>query len=49
VQIRALLDRDMKGIRIAWSHDLGPPVEADVESATGYAVRVPDFAPSLSR
>ncbi len=29
-QIRALLDRDLGGIRIAWSPDLGLPVEPDV-------------------
>jgi len=29
-QIRAVLDRDMTGIRIAWSPDLGLPVEPDV-------------------
>jgi amidase len=29
-EIRALLDRDLKGIRIAWSPDLGLPVEPEV-------------------
>jgi amidase len=29
-QIRALLDRDLAGIRVAWSPDLGLPVEPDV-------------------
>jgi amidase len=29
-QIRALLDRDLAGIRVAWSPDLGVPVEPDV-------------------
>jgi amidase len=28
--IRALLDRDLKGMRVAWSPDLGLPVEPDV-------------------
>ena len=29
-QIRALLDRDLAGVRVAWSPDLGLPVEPDV-------------------
>jgi amidase len=29
-QVRELLDRDVSGIRIAWSPDLGLPVESDV-------------------
>ncbi len=55
-QIRALLDRDMKDIRIAWSSDLGLPVESDVLDVLAPARRVleglgsavVDAAPDLS-
>jgi amidase len=39
-QVRALLDRDLKGIRIAWSPDLGLPVEPDVLEVLAPARRV---------
>jgi amidase len=39
-QIRTLLDQDLTGIRIAWSPDLGQPVEADVLEALGPARQV---------
>src|SRR5215472_246650 len=39
-QIRALLGRDLKGIRIAWSPDLGLPVEADVREVLAPARQV---------
>ncbi len=55
-QIRALLDRDMTGIRIAWSPDLGLPVEPDVLAVLAPARQVLaslggdviDAAPDLS-
>ncbi len=55
-QIGALLDRDLDGLRIAWSPDLGLPVEPDVvqvlaparEVLTGLGGRVTDAAPDLS-
>ena len=39
-QIRALLDRDLAGIRVAWSRDLGVPVEPDVLAALAPARQV---------
>jgi amidase len=55
-QIRALLDRDMKGMRIAWSPDLGLPVEPEVlrtlaparHVLTGLGSEVVDATPDLS-
>jgi amidase len=55
-QIRALLDRDLDGIRIAWSPDLGLPVEPDVLDAlaparhvlAGLGGEVIDAMPDLS-
>jgi amidase len=55
-QIRALLDRDLTGIRVAWSPDLGLPVERDVldvlrparQVLAGLASEVIDAAPDLS-
>ena len=55
-QIRALLDRDLKGIRIAWSRDLGLPVEPDVlevlaparQVLAGLGCEVTDAEPDLS-
>lgn len=55
-QIGALLDRDLGGLRIAWSPDLGLPVEPDVlqvlaparEVLAGLGGRVTDTAPDLS-
>jgi len=55
-QIGALLDRDFGGLRIAWSPDLGLPVEPDVlevlaparEILAGLGARVTDAAPDLS-
>ncbi len=39
-QILALLDRDLTGVRIAWSADLGLPVESDVLDVLGPARQV---------
>ena len=39
-EIGALLDRDMKGIRVAWSPDLGLPVEPEVLEALAPARQV---------
>jgi amidase len=39
-QIRALLDRDLAGVRVAWSPDLGVPVEPDVLAVLAPARRV---------
>jgi amidase len=55
-QIGALLDRDLSDLRIAWSPDLGLPVEPDVlrvlaparEVLAGLGGRVTDAAPNLS-
>jgi len=55
-QIPALLDRDLTGIRIAWSRDLGLPVEPDVTEVlaparkvlAGLGGGVADAAPDLS-
>ncbi len=55
-QIMALLDRDLSGLRIAWSPDLGLPVEPDVlrvlaparQVLAGLGGRVTDAAPDLS-
>jgi amidase len=55
-QIAALLDRDLGGLRIAWSPDLGLPVEPDVlgvlaparEVLAELGARVTDAAPDLS-
>ena len=55
-EIRALLDRDLEGIRIAWSPDLGLPVEPDVldvlaparQTLVGLGCEVTDAAPDLS-
>ena len=55
-QVRALVDRDLTGIRIAWSPDLGLPVEPDVLAVLAPARRVlaglggevTDAAPDLS-
>ena len=55
-QIRALLVRDLTGIRVAWSPDLGLPVEPDVLAAlaparhvlAGLGCTVTDATPDLS-
>ncbi len=55
-QIRAVLERDLTGIKIAWSPDLGLPVEADVLDVlnparhvlTGLGAEVIDATPDLS-
>jgi len=55
-EIMALLDRDLSGLRIAWSPDLGLPVEPDVlrvlaparQVLTELGGRVTDAAPDLS-
>jgi amidase len=55
-QILALLDRDLEGTRIAWSPDLGLPVEPDVlevlaparKVLAGLGAQVADTAPDLS-
>ncbi len=55
-QIGALLDRDLAGLRIAWSPDLGLPVEPDVlevlaparQILAGLGGSVTDAAPDLS-
>jgi amidase len=55
-QIRAVLDRDLKGIRIAWSPDLGLPVEPEVldvlsparQVLAGLGGEVVDATPDLS-
>jgi amidase len=55
-QIRALLDRDLDGIKIAWSPDLGLPVEPDVlevlaparQILAGLGCEVTDAMPDLS-
>jgi amidase len=55
-QIRALLDRDLTGVRIAWSPDLGLPVEPDVLDVlaparhvlAGLGCEVIDAVPDLS-
>ncbi len=55
-QIRALLDRKLTGIRIAWSPDLGLPVERDVldvlrparQVLAGLGSEVIDAVPDLS-
>ncbi|HEY2638418.1 MAG TPA: amidase [Streptosporangiaceae bacterium] len=55
-QIRALLDRSLTGIRIAWSPDLGLPVESDVlevlaparQVLAGLGGAVVDAVPDLS-
>jgi amidase len=55
-QIRAVLDRSLKGTRIAWSPDLGLPVEADVlevlaparQVLAGLGGEVVDAVPDLS-
>jgi len=55
-QVGALIDRDLDGLRIAWSPDLGLPVEPDVlqalaparEVLAGLVGRVSDAAPDLS-
>jgi amidase len=55
-QIHALLDRDLTGIRIAWSPDLGLPVEPDVLEVlaparnvlAGLGGQVIDAVPDLS-
>ena len=55
-QIRDLLDRNVAGIRIAWSPDLGLPVEPDVLEAlaparqvlAGLGCQVTDAVPDLS-
>ncbi len=55
-QIRALLDRDLAGLRVAWSPDLGLPVEPDVREAlaparqilAGLGCAVTDAMPDLS-
>jgi amidase len=39
-QIRALLDRDLTAVRVAWSPDLGVPVEPDVLAALAPARQV---------
>ena len=54
--IRGLLDRNLKGIRIAWSRDLGLPVEPDVlavlaparQVLAGLGCEVIDAVPDLS-
>ena len=55
-QIGTLLDGDLTGLRIAWSPDLGLPVEPDVlhvlaparQVLAGLGARVTDAAPDLS-
>ncbi|MEP7022841.1 MAG: amidase family protein, partial [Actinomycetota bacterium] len=55
-QIPGLLDRDLSGLEVAWSPDLGLPVEPDVLRAlaparqvlAGLAGQVTDAAPDLS-
>jgi len=55
-QIRALLGRDLRGLRIAWSPDLGLPVQPDVlgvlaparQVLAGLGASVTDAAPDLS-
>ncbi|MGH3301022.1 MAG: amidase [Streptosporangiaceae bacterium] len=55
-QIRALLGRDLNGVRIAWSPDLGLPVEPEVAAVlaparhvlAGLGSAVIDMAPDLS-
>ena len=55
-QVRALLDRDLDGIRVAWSPDLGLPVEPDVLAVlaparhvlAGLGCEVTDAMPDLS-
>jgi amidase len=55
-QIPALLARDLRGVRVAWSPDLGLPVEPEVlevlaparQVLAGLAARVADAAPDLS-
>jgi amidase len=55
-QIGPLLDRDLTGLRVAWSPDLGVPVEPDVRQVLTPArqvlarlgARVTDAAPDLS-
>jgi len=55
-QIRPLLDRDLSGLRIAWSPDLGLPVEPDVlevlaparQVLAGLGGTVTDASPDLS-
>lgn len=55
-QIGALLDRDLTGLRIAWSPDLGLPVEPDVlrvlaparQVLAGLGASATDAAPDLS-
>jgi amidase len=55
-QIRGLLDRDLEGVRIAWSPDLGLPVEPDVlevlaparEVLADLGSQVSDAVPDLS-
>jgi amidase len=55
-QIRSLLDRDLAGTRVAWSPDLGLPVEPEVLEVlaparrvlTGLGCQVTDAAPDLS-
>ncbi len=55
-QVPALLERDLTGIKVAWSPDLGLPVDQDVRSALGPARQVladlgceiVDAAPDLS-
>jgi amidase len=55
-EIHALLDRDLEGIRIAWSPDLGLPVEPDVlevlaparQTLASLGCEVTDAAPDLS-
>jgi amidase len=39
-QVPALLERDLTGIKVAWSPDLGLPVDQDVRSALGPARQV---------
>ncbi len=55
-QIRALLGRDLNGIRVAWSPDLGLPVEPDVlavlaparQVLVGLGCHVADVMPDLT-
>ncbi len=55
-QVRALLERDMAGTRIAWSPDLGLPVEPEVlevlaparQVLAGLGCQVTDATPDLS-
>jgi len=55
-QIARLLDRDLRGVRVAWSADLGLPVEPAVRAAlaparqvlTDLGCEVADAAPDLS-